>query len=115
MEIELAGGKFTWSNNHPIFLVKLDRYLMSKNWETLFPRVQVYKLPREVSHHNPLILSTDSQMPLKHLRFQFELTWIKNPKFIEKVEEIWKDPCHDESALDKIRTKIKKFKQYFEE
>jgi hypothetical protein len=89
MEIEMTGGKFTWSNNQPNpTLGKLDRYLMSKQWEDIFPSVKINKLPREVSDHNPLILMTDTQIPLRHLGFRFELIWIKNPIFNKIVKEI---------------------------
>lgn len=47
-----------WSNNQLTpTLEKVDRILMNKEWEDLFPKVMVKKLPREVSDHNPLILS----------------------------------------------------------
>jgi hypothetical protein len=38
-EIEMSGETYTWSNNQedPI-LEKLDRILMSKDWEDLFPK-----------------------------------------------------------------------------
>jgi hypothetical protein len=89
MEMEMTGGKFTWSNNQPNpTLGKLDRYLMSKQWEDIFPSVKINKLPREVSDHNPLILMTDTQIPLRHLGFRFELIWIKNPIFNKIVKEI---------------------------
>jgi endonuclease/exonuclease/phosphatase family metal-dependent hydrolase len=58
-EIYISGGQFTWTNNqrNPT-LEKLDRILMSSAWENRFPSVQVHKLPREVSDHDPLIIST---------------------------------------------------------
>jgi hypothetical protein len=113
-EIEMTGGKFMWSNNqtNPT-LEKLDRFLMSKQWEDNFPEVKINKLPREMSDHNPLIMLTSFQTPLRHMRFRFELHWIKNPTFQEKVREIWEAPCHADSAFDRIQSKLKKFKQYF--
>ena len=44
-EIHMGGGKYTWSNHqrHPT-LEKLDRVLMSFEWEDLFPLVTVRKL-----------------------------------------------------------------------
>ena len=49
LDMTLAGGKYTWSNNQsPPTLEKLDRILVSKSWEDLFPRAMVYKLPREI-------------------------------------------------------------------
>ena len=110
----MAGGKYTWSNNqHPPTLERLDRMLVNKTWEDLFPRVIVYKLPREVSDHNPLILSTSQQQPWSKLSFRFELSWFKDPQFNHIVHEIWNWPCHDLTAFDKIQIKLKRFKQYF--
>lgn len=59
LDLEMSGGLYTWSNNqeNPT-LEKLDRILVSKNWEDIFPNVLVKKLPREISDHNPLIISS---------------------------------------------------------
>lgn len=110
----MTGGKFTWSNNqsNPT-LEKLDRALMSKKWEDIFPSVVLNKLPREVSDHNPLILYTDLNRPLTHLEFRFEAAWLIHPEFVEKLNELWLKPCNAETALDRIQIKIKRFKQYF--
>lgn len=44
----MSGGRFTWSNNQSDpTLEKLDRILMSREWEDIFPSVMVNKLPRE--------------------------------------------------------------------
>ena len=54
----MSGGLFTWTNNQdPPTLEKLDRILVSKDWQDSFPRAIVKKLPREISDHNPLIIS----------------------------------------------------------
>jgi hypothetical protein len=113
MEIVMNGGKYTWSNNQtPPTLEKLDRFL-SKGWEDIFPRVVVRKLPREISDHNPLILITENNTPLKHLDFKFELSWLKQPEFTDKVAEIWEKSCHAASAFDRVQIKLKRFKQFF--
>jgi endonuclease/exonuclease/phosphatase family metal-dependent hydrolase len=54
----MNGGMFTWTNNqeNPT-LEKLDRVLVTKEWEDIFPRASVNRLPREISDHNPLIIS----------------------------------------------------------
>ncbi|WVZ60404.1 hypothetical protein U9M48_010431 [Paspalum notatum var. saurae] len=74
-EIYMNGGKYTWSNNQdPPTLVKLDRVLMDSSWEKYFPNVIVKKLPREISDHNPLILSTGNvQQKGGGPKFKFEL------------------------------------------
>jgi hypothetical protein len=113
-EIVMTGGIYTWSNNQkPPTLEKLDRFLMSREWEDIFPRAVVRKMPREISDHNPLILSTEANAKLNHLEFKFELTWLNHPDFKNQVTEIWGKPCYAKTAFDRIQQKIKRFKQYF--
>lgn len=103
-EIVMSGGLFTWSNHqdNPT-LEKLDRILVSKDWEDVFPTVLVRRLPREVSDYNPFILTTSHGNPLKHIQFKFELSWLDNPDFFTTVDKIWSRPCRAISALDKIQ------------
>lgn len=110
----MCGGLYTWSNNqdNPI-MKKLDRILVTKEWEDAFPRTSVKRLLREISDHNPLILTSDSNSSLPFIQFKFDLSWIKNPDFYPLVEKSWKKPCNDKSALDKIQQKLKLVKQYF--
>lgn len=110
----MVGGKFTWSNNqnNPT-LVKLDRVLISREWEFLFPSVTSYKKPREVSDHSPIILTTVTNAPVKKLEFRFELTWLKQPDFLPNVERIWNEPTRDSNFLDKVQFKLKKIKKFF--
>lgn len=40
----MTGGSFTWSNNQEFpTLEKLDRVLMTKEWEDLFPLAMIKK------------------------------------------------------------------------
>jgi hypothetical protein len=42
MEIHMAGGGYAWSNNQEVpTMVKLDRALMSRSWENIFPFVKI--------------------------------------------------------------------------
>ena len=114
IDIHLVGGRYTWSNNHENpTLERLDRILISKQWEDLFPSAFIYKLPREVSDHNPLILATQTSKPVSKLSFRFELSWIKDQEFKPLVDKIWNKPCHASSALERIQSKLKRFKQFF--
>lgn len=115
-KIVMFGGLFTWSNNqeNPT-LEKLDRILVLKDWEDIFPNSLVRKLPREISDHNPLTLSSEPQKPIMHIQFRFELSWLYNPDFVPPVEKIRSRPCRAKTVLDKIQQKLKLFKQYFKE
>lgn len=103
-EMVMTGGMFTWSNNQEVsILKKLDRLLMSKEWEDLFPMAMVKKLPREVSGHNPLLLLFAINPTSKSIQFRFELSWLKNPEFFTQVERIWNKSCNAKTSIDKIQ------------
>ena len=111
LDLSLAGGRFTWSNNQASpTLVKLDRTLVSQSWEDVFPRVMVYKLTREISDHNPLILQSTQQQTMRNLSFKFELMWLKDSDFLPLVNKIWSKPFHGDTTFDRIQLKLKRFK-----
>jgi endonuclease/exonuclease/phosphatase family metal-dependent hydrolase len=58
----MMGGQITWSNNLvPLTFEKLDRVLMSTEWELKYPRVIVQALDRGKSDHNPLLQNTGTK------------------------------------------------------
>jgi hypothetical protein len=115
-ELNISGGIFTWSNNDASpTLEKLDRILMSREWELLFPTICGHKEPRGLSDHNHLIISTPHVYGGNRRDFRFELFWMKHPEFLSKVAEIWSDPTRDVVTLDKIMFKLKKEKKFLKE
>jgi hypothetical protein len=87
-ELTMTGGLFTWSNNQEfLILEKLDRILTTKDWEDLFCLALIKKMPREISDHNPLLLLTGTKTPSKTIQFRFELSWLKNPDFLNQVKK----------------------------
>ena len=86
---------------------KLDRILVTREWEDHFPQAILNKLPREVSDHNPLIIYTGENECLSFIQFKFDLSWLKQPDFFVLVERLWKKPCRAKSTLDKIQPKLK--------
>jgi hypothetical protein len=58
-EIELSGQQFTWVNSLPTpTYEKLERVLMTTEWEFKYPLVSVRALDRGMSDHTPLLLDT---------------------------------------------------------
>jgi hypothetical protein len=50
-------GSFTWLNNQDIKAwSRIDRFLLSPEWEEYFPEVFQRCLPRLLSNHFPLML-----------------------------------------------------------
>jgi hypothetical protein len=112
-ELFISGGSFTWSDNQEVpNLEKLDRILVNKEWEALFPTSHVYKIPRAMSDHNPLILFTQQVLRNRMREFRFELSWIKDTDFIVRVQRIWEEHTRDVRFLDKIQFKLKKVKKF---
>lgn len=77
-DLHLHGRAFTWSNEreNPT-LVRLDRVLVSMDWEELFPNAHLHGLGSDASDHCPLLLQTNLGRMHK-ARFHFEVFW---PKF----------------------------------
>lgn len=111
-EIVMSGGQFTWSNNHVIpTLEKLDRILVSSDWEDLFPLMTVRKLVRELSDHNPLIIDTMEQAePKRKKEFRFDVSWCKHPDFLERVRKVWEEPIQAGDSLGIIQGMLKEVK-----
>ena len=57
-EIEMSGRQYTWANNlsNPTF-DKLDRILVTTEWELKYLLTIVQALNRDISNHTPLLLN----------------------------------------------------------
>lgn len=98
-DVHLHGRSYTWSNerDNPT-LVKLDRVLVSIDFETIFPNCFLQALSSDFSDHAPLLLSTNANFQTKK-RFHFENYWIKLPDYLPSVQRAWnsnvpeREPC----------------------
>uniref|UniRef100_A0A453T414 Endonuclease/exonuclease/phosphatase domain-containing protein n=1 Tax=Aegilops tauschii subsp. strangulata TaxID=200361 RepID=A0A453T414_AEGTS len=88
---------------------------ISFEWEDLFPLVTVRKLVRDVSDHNPLLLSSNStiERPTRQREFRFELSWLKNEEFYPTAKKIWEQPVAFDDPIDILNIKLKRLKKYF--
>ena len=90
---------------------KIDRILMSCDWESLYPLVTVRKQVRELSDHNPLLLSSGDMDREAHKprEFRFDLAWLKNEDFLPLVEKIWNKAVKAEVPIVILNIKLKRF------
>ena len=88
---------------------------MYGGWEDLLPMVSVRKLVREISDHNPLLLSGggEGREAPKPREFHFNLAWIKDQDFLPTVSRIWSRKVHSSDPIDILNIKLKRFKNYF--
>jgi hypothetical protein len=100
-DIEMSGRRYTWANSLPNpTYEKLDRILVSTEWEQKFPLANVIALSRDISDHTPLLLDTgrapsSCNQPL----FKFELGWLLREGFAEMVKEIWESVIEDDDSM----------------
>jgi hypothetical protein len=86
MDLPMAGGVSTWSNS--VSWSRLDRFLVSPEWEFSYPGLVQKKLLRVCSDHAPILL--DSGCPQSGKRaFKFENMWLKEEGFVERVRNWW--------------------------
>jgi hypothetical protein len=117
MEIKDPTRTFSWSNNQstPI-LAKLDRVLASVEWESKYPSVRVCMLPREVSDHNPLHISSGEKERFGDPIFRFEKWWLEMEDFVDLVKRVWETKSNCDDPMEvwqfKIRLLRKKVKRW---
>jgi hypothetical protein len=59
MDILLARGFFTWSNDQdPPTMLRIDRFLVPPDWEEHFPNLIQIPLPRPLSNHFSILLDS---------------------------------------------------------
>ena len=90
-EIELSGRKFTWANNlpNPTF-EKLDRVLVSVEWEQKFPLVTIQALSWGISDHTPLLVDSSEATHMGNKNtFSFELAWFERESFLDLIAREW--------------------------
>ena len=91
-DLHLHERCFTWSNEHENpTLVRLDRVLVSLDWDTLFPNTHLRGLGSEASDHCALLLQTNMGQMSK-ARFHFEVFWPKFEDYDEFIVQAWKRP-----------------------
>jgi hypothetical protein len=78
---------YTWANRRPNpTFEKLDRILVSTEWDQKFSLASVQALTRSGSDHTPLLLDTGEQAQMGNKSsFSFEISWLKQDGFHELI------------------------------
>lgn len=88
-ELYLFGRRYTWSNEQQRpTLVKLDRVLVSNEWEDEFPDAHLQALSSSSSDHCAMLPTCGETMRGRR-QFRFETFWTKLEDFESVVEESW--------------------------
>jgi hypothetical protein len=110
----MSGHKFTWANSHRVpTYEKLDRVLVSTEWEQNFPLVTVEVLNREILDHTSLLLSRgDEAKTKKQPPFKFELDWLLKDGVFQVVSEVWKKENKGGTPMQRWQNKIRRLRQF---
>lgn len=85
----ISGRRFTWTNDRtPPSSAKLDRFLVSPEWEDKFPLSLAQALPRPLSDHTPIMFDT-KKISSKEKPFRFEKIWLTHADFDKDTKTFW--------------------------
>ena len=86
LDLPLHGGEFTWGNSQSAS--RIDRFLVSGDWEEQFHHIRQVRMEHPVSDHWPLLLECGG-MRRGPSPFRFENMWLSVEGFREQVKEWW--------------------------
>ncbi len=105
-ELVKSRRNFTRANNLAIpTYEKLDRVLMSSQWEQKFLLYSVFD-------HSPLLLNTNSYLCNGQQSFKIELGRLLRNGFVDMVKEIWSNVVEDNTPIESWRANIRCLRQH---
>ena len=109
-DLPLQGGPFTWRGGHNNQrMSRLDRFLVSADWESQFSNVIQRTLPRPVSDHCPVMLDSDG-VKSEPSPFRFENMWLKFEGFKDLLRGWWQSLHFSGSFSFVLASKLKALK-----
>ncbi|WMV15422.1 hypothetical protein MTR67_008807 [Solanum verrucosum] len=90
LDLQLAGGRYTWrkGDKHDI-AARLDRFLVSDEWNGGFKNIKQSILQKVTSDHSPILLQCGNWEPVRSY-FKFESWWLLSEGFLDRVKEWWR-------------------------
>ena len=110
IDLPMEGGTFTWSNSKEVASCsKLDKFLLSSDWEEHFPNIRQRRLQRLLSNHFPILVEGEN-FQRDSRPFRFENMWLKADGFVDRVRSWWVSYTFRGSCSFRIASKLKALK-----
>ena len=89
VDLPLEGASFTWFRDSGLpSMSRIDKALISLDWEEHFVNVSQRVLPRVISDHCPLLLEAGVVRRGRNA-FKFKNMWLKAEGFVDRVQHWW--------------------------
>ena len=90
VDLPLEGAFFTWFRDSSIpSMSRIDRALVSLDWEKHFENISQRVLPHVISDHCPLFLLEAGVVRQGHSAFKIENMWLQAEGFVDRVQQWW--------------------------
>ena len=90
-DLPLQGGVFTWTGGPGNQrMARLDRFLISGDWENYFGNATQSTLPRPLSNHFQILLIGGGSLVRGPTLFRFENLWLNMEGFKSLIDGWWK-------------------------
>jgi hypothetical protein len=110
VDLPLVGGSFMWSSGAtPLVMSRIDRTLVSSDWEEPFTEYIQKMLPRPISDHCPILVEAGGMLRSKS-SFKFKNMWLKEEGFVERVQGWWSGYLFTGSPSFVLANKLKALK-----
>ena len=108
-EIKCSGNSFTWIWPNGCVKSRLDRFLVSQNWLSLWPESCQTVLQRNLSNHCPSILQTN-MVDWGPKPFRVFDWWLQQKRYQKMVREAWKKDQQGGWGGIALKNKLKNLK-----
>jgi hypothetical protein len=100
-----VGRRFTWCNERELAThTRIDRVLVTKDWELAFPHFQLTLASTNVSDHCPIALKPMVNIPFRS--FIFQSHWLKDDQFKVVVSSAWNKHVQSTDPVRVLHTKL---------
>jgi hypothetical protein len=108
VEVSPSNRKFTWSiNQKNLISAKIDRVLVTTDWEALFPFVKISRLSKGISDHIPLLLESGDNCFFGRKKFRFKKWWLQREDFEKVVKKAWSIELPRLCPMDRWQAKVR--------